>query len=316
MCIAIYSPAGKYIKEDTLRICFTNHPDGIGYAFIDQGKIQVRKFMKFTKFYKLYKKDFHSHKDSPFIIHFRKTSAGATIVDNCHPFVVNKHQVFVHNGTIKAITLDLKSKDSDTIVFNKKILQKLPMNWYKNKAIVELLSGYVGIAPTGRKNKLIFLNSDKTYLIINEDAGIWDDGIWWSNDDYKAIKKKKYQYYQDNEYYRNQNFITIKVENEIISCRTQHRMTLNIMYLQKSFTKDDRVILQDVSHEENKLCSYSNNQNTSNESNKQDDGYTFFMCDFCGNSFPNQEKHKINFDLPYFVCGECKQRLITMGWYQ
>lgn len=189
MCIAIFKPENLTITKDTLLNCYSHNDDGCGYAFVKEypngkNKVIVKKFMDVDKFVKAYKKDEEKYIGSPFIVHFRATSAGLTNLDNCHPFSVNDDQAFIHNGTIYSVPKH--AEKSDTAILNETVLQKLPKQWYKNEGIVYLLQDFIGTTKSYSHNKLVFLNSDKSFLIINDKSGIWDQGIWWSNSDYKT----------------------------------------------------------------------------------------------------------------------------------
>jgi hypothetical protein len=48
------------------------------------------------------------------------------------------------------------------------------------------ISEYIGYS------KLLFLDSDDKYTIINEELGKWTDGNWYSNDSYKQYNDFKY----------------------------------------------------------------------------------------------------------------------------
>ena len=53
MCIAINSPKGTTPKKESLRESFESNPHGAGFAFVDDGKIIIKKgFMSFDKFFK------------------------------------------------------------------------------------------------------------------------------------------------------------------------------------------------------------------------------------------------------------------------
>lgn len=194
MCIAIYKPKGKTIPYDYLEEGYFNNPDGSGFMFTENGKINVVKTMgKFETFYKLYNKIVPE--DKTVILHFRISTSGGINLNNCHPFSVNKHLAFCHNGVID-IKLTNK-KLNDTRHFNNKILKNLPVNFLKDKAIVELIKGYIG------SSKLVFLDNSGKTTIINADLGQWENGIWYSNSSYKPyiaekntkLNLNKYDYY-------------------------------------------------------------------------------------------------------------------------
>ena len=181
MCIAIMIPPGKgqFLTNEMLEDCYLVNSDGIGYAFPNkEGGLIVKKFMVFEEFMAEWEEDKKVNKKLPIMLHFRATSVGATNEDNCHPFVINKKQVFCHNGTIHKVAKDPKKEASDTRMFNRLFLRNLPDKWEYNLPTVTMMEHYIGTS------KLIVLNADKSFTIINEDLGKWEGGIWFSNEHY------------------------------------------------------------------------------------------------------------------------------------
>jgi predicted glutamine amidotransferase len=192
MCIAILQETGKVLTRKQIRNCWQNNSDGAGIAWIQGGTIKIHKELKsFRRFYKSYRsivKEFGEK--SNMLIHFRYSTQGLVNLDNCHPHLVNENTCFIHNGIITLNKVcKLNSDDSDTVLFNKRILQKLPVDFmYRQKVIkhIDKLADSI----------LVFLNSDNYYVIIGEDMGHWKDGIWFSNYDYEYTKyRTKYSGY-------------------------------------------------------------------------------------------------------------------------
>lgn len=208
MCIAILLPAFKEIDKKTLKICNSTNPDGFGFAYFADRLIIKKEVDKnrmdaaMDKFIKIRKKFI----DKPFLVHFRIATHGVVSYRCCHPFKINKNAVFCHNGILRYdYGVDRNSLDSDTMMFNKNILQKIEKNCLNefikgnSKVLKDLLEGYIG---TG--NKMIFLNKDGNFTILNERLGIWDNGVWYSNDSYKdkiiVFPKYNYNYYENDWY--------------------------------------------------------------------------------------------------------------------
>lgn len=183
MCIAIYKPAGKSLSKVTLYNCFQNNSDGAGFAYINtdimgKSKIVIKKSMDFEDFYKKYKRAIGIATESPFLIHFRIGTHGVKSTHNVHPFMIDKHTCFMHNGIIHKVTRD--AKDSDTRMFNREILSKLPKGWIHNEAISLLLKDYLS------SNKVITLGVDGHVAIYGENLGFWVEGVWYSNKSYES----------------------------------------------------------------------------------------------------------------------------------
>ena len=188
MCIAIFLPAGKELTEEILNNCYESNKDGFGFSWFDNhNNLQIVKTadkdeikMLINSFCKFRRRYMNKH----FIVHFRIATHGKIMAETCHPFKVNKDLVFAHNGILQYnYGVDIKSSKSDTMMFNETILKRLPKNFIYKPELVELLEGYIGYG-----NKMIFLNSKNDYLILNEGAGTWDKGVWYSNGSYRRQK--------------------------------------------------------------------------------------------------------------------------------
>lgn len=180
MCIAIMSKKGTVLKDDALKLCWENNPDGAGMAWAENGRVKVWKELKsFDAFLSKYKEVRATYKGN-MLLHFRIATRGSTNLSNCHPFKVNNNLAFVHNGTISGVTIS--KTESDTVMFNKEILSKLPAKFYTNATILELLTKFVGTS------KLVFLNGEGEYFFINESYGEWNTDCWFSNKSYYQKK--------------------------------------------------------------------------------------------------------------------------------
>ena len=177
MCIAIYKPEDKIISKKTLIECYDSNPDGAGFMYAENKKLHIEKgFFSFNSFYNAYKE--HQHKKA--VLHFRIKTHGKIDTTNCHPFAVNNTIAFVHNGIINGFG---DTNHSDTIGFNNGVLQPLVNKWGNlalfqdpMKDLIESRIGY---------SKLIFLDRHGNHNIFNEAKGVWDDGVWYSNNSYK-----------------------------------------------------------------------------------------------------------------------------------
>jgi hypothetical protein len=177
MCIAIYKPQDKILSQATLKECYDSNPDGAGFMYAQNKKLHIEKgFFSYDSFYKAYKE--HEHKQT--VIHFRIKTHGKIDTTNCHPFAVNNAIGFVHNGIINGFG---DTNHSDTIGFNNAILQPLVHKWGNlalfQDPIINLIEGRIGYS------KLVFLDRHGNHKIMNEGKGVWDDGVWYSNNSYK-----------------------------------------------------------------------------------------------------------------------------------
>lgn len=184
MCIIVAIPQGKQVDKSILKRCWQNNPHGAGYMYSTGSKVEV--FKELTSFKNLWRNFCDAkqkHIKSSFVVHFRISTHGKINEANCHPFLVNKNLGFAHNGIIGAAPVN--PNFSDTYMFNETILKSLPNNFINNVAQVSLITQYIGSG-----SKLAFLNTKGEIILINEKAGVWDNGVWYSNSGYKA-----YDYY-------------------------------------------------------------------------------------------------------------------------
>lgn len=175
MCIAILKPKDKSINKEILEACHDRNKDGMGFAYVNNGKIIIKKFMDFDKFYKEY---LDVENISNMLIHFRIATHGNVEVNNCHPFKLNDRMALIHNGIISGYGSKTDNK-VDTQDFIDKVIGKISYKMWKNPSYRELVGDAIGYS------KFCILDNQDNYYIINEHKGKWVDGIWYSNDSYK-----------------------------------------------------------------------------------------------------------------------------------
>jgi hypothetical protein len=180
MCIAILNEPNKVIDYITLQNCWDNNRDGAGMLYIENGKLKVHKEMdSFKNFYDAYLKARENDMTKKIVLHFRISTHGKVNKTNCHPFLVNNDLGFVHNGIISG--LPYSADYSDTFMFNKHILKKMPNGFLTHSGIVTMMEEFISYS------KLIFLDAQNNSKIVNEEKGLWDDGNWYSNTTYKDL---------------------------------------------------------------------------------------------------------------------------------
>lgn len=193
MCIAIYSLKGTDIpREDILKTCFLNNPDGAGFAFNKGGKVHIVKgFMDYKGFmaaFKKYDAEF-GFKQRGVLIHFRIATHGGVNVGCCHPFPISSNEkqlkksktisdyAVIHNGII-FLTADKKSPLSDTMLFIRDYLTKISSNrnWFYNKKNTELIYELIN-------SKMAILNGNGD-ITATEGFHKGADGNYYSNYSY------------------------------------------------------------------------------------------------------------------------------------
>lgn len=180
MCIIVLKPEGVKVDKETLETCFEHNSDGCGFAMNDDdGKLVVWRALDFETLWKEYEKMGGPQQDKLELWHFRIKSIGRIGLPNVHPFIVPGQRVVVaHNGTISKFG---NTEVSDTREFVEGLLSKLPTNWWRSDGILELIKHTIGYS------KMVFTDGFD-YTIVNEDKGIWENGIWYSNSSFRKYK--------------------------------------------------------------------------------------------------------------------------------
>ena len=181
MCVIASLPKGKTITNKTLDQMWKRNPDGGGISWIENGKVQVFKTMKLKAFKTKIKEVTKMYGDSDILVHMRIATHGSICIENNHPFHVDPQTVFAHNGIMpNEFHPPAKSDLSDTRHFNNVFLQHMKPVALDDIAFTEMLGDLIGF------NKLVFLSANKKLkkdsYIINENQGVWKDGVWYSND--------------------------------------------------------------------------------------------------------------------------------------
>lgn len=181
MCIAALQTKGHTIAEPNLRKMFSSNPDGAGIAYIKEGKVVIDKghmlVDDFVSAYNKIKEGGFFDTDAA-LVHCRIATMGEIGLDNSHPFMV-RDGAMIHNGMLFGGGRD--EKKSDTRIFCERLYIDLTFQQVtaNKKALGKELAG----------NKLAFLYNDGKYAIVNEDAGMWDNGVWYSNSGYKIYNR-------------------------------------------------------------------------------------------------------------------------------
>ncbi len=188
MCMLTYIPANVDPDIDSLYNATWINNDGHGFAIVDDGQLIVRKSMNPDRLLDQFEDMRNDHRGDA-LFHSRMSTAGTVDESNCHPFYVGSdiRTVVGHNGIISQCNPKRKNDlRSDTAIFAQSELARRNLNRKRSR---RRLAEWIG-----RYNKLVILsaNPDNAYtaLIINEASGHWDNGIWYSNTDYRTAWTK------------------------------------------------------------------------------------------------------------------------------
>lgn len=183
MCIAILNTkkAGRLPKSH-IKNSWDNNDMGAGLLWNQGNKLNVFKTYDYDEYIDKYNEIRDDKEVGNIVLHFRIATSGYKGEHNLHPFLVNDKLGFVHNGVIKGLG---NKQFSDTYEFND-MLKKFNHNFLTCDMTKYFISEYIGYS------KLLFLDADDRYTIINEELGKWADGNWYSNDSYKQYNDYKY----------------------------------------------------------------------------------------------------------------------------
>jgi len=186
MCVIIIKPIGKDIDEDILERCWQGNPHGSGFMYADGGKLTVVKGMMILDDF-LIEYNKHNGISKNLIIHFRFATSGKINAKQTHPFwIFDEKLAFAHYGHIGNI-IDIQS-ESDTIVFNKNILSKLPVDFLKSEPIVELIGAYIG------SSLLVFMDNNGEITMLGDTSRTtYIEDTWYSNADWMgSVSQEEY----------------------------------------------------------------------------------------------------------------------------
>lgn len=220
MCIAILNKQGQ-LGSIQLENSWQNNNEGGGLMWVQDDKLQTFKTYNYNDFEDMY----FSLRSNPnignIVLHFRIATSGFKNPINLHPFLVNDDLGFVHNGIISGLGT---AEHSDTYQFNE-LLQKLPTDFLSNESIVHFISEYI------TSSKLVFLDSQDNYCIMNEKFGHWDEtqDNWFSNDSYKSYND--WVYFGNTKVSRSTEFIQTTISKK----EKKRRKKANYKYISDNF---------------------------------------------------------------------------------
>lgn len=186
MCIIILKPQNTAIAESTLKKCWDGNREGAGFAYAEDGVIKLTKgLMTWEDFWKAYSDV--NPTERKMLIHFRIQTHGSKGPEMTHPFWVSENNlVMAHNGVISKISSKANATESDSALLAKELGLMLGDPWkaLTHPIFAEMLDTYIGAS------KLVFLNAQGEHVIINEKAGVTENGVWYSNKTYEELRTR------------------------------------------------------------------------------------------------------------------------------
>lgn len=194
MCQLTVIPEGIQPRMDYLENGTVFNNDGHGFSIIIGNELITRRGMDASRVLEQFEDIRQEHPDGPAIFHSRLGTDGLDSKSNCHPFWVdNRRQtVLAHNG-IFPVRPSKEDPRSDTRLVIEDLLPR------KREWALNTRKGRQRFARwMGSYNKVAILTVSPRYrgnlFILNQESGIWDDGIWYSNEGY-LLRPGKVKYY-------------------------------------------------------------------------------------------------------------------------
>lgn len=188
MCLLTFFPAGRMPDVHRLHTGSIINEDGHGYAIVAGDRLIVGKNLDAADLINEFAEVRAEYLDGPAMFHSRFSTHGKTNVENCHPFHVGGDPltVMAHNGVLpNNVHPGKKDNRSDTRIAAEDFIPSLGhLNWRKTRQrVTRWMTPF---------NKIVVLTVNPNYganaYILNEKAGVWDEGIWYSNDGYLPSK--------------------------------------------------------------------------------------------------------------------------------
>ena len=172
---------GQNMPNEVISTACTRHPDGYGIAWRDP--IKGLRYERFGPSERLGFRDSLKRIDADrsieYVAHFRFATHGPEDRDHAHPFAyqdpdpkIGRVLVF-HNGIISGMRPE--QTESDTEVFVRDYLAKLPSAWWRNAGVRKLVDHM------GGWSRLVLMTDHET-VNLNHYAGDEAQGLWYSSD--------------------------------------------------------------------------------------------------------------------------------------
>lgn len=168
-CVIIYKPKGITADKELLELRFKSNNDSWGFALNGEAWIRDTSFRDFWSQFLSSGANFDE-----VLIQFRTATSGKEKDCGKQPILIKNKCFFFLNGNLK----DYFGKDEpDTVLYAREYLDKLPVNFLENKEIMKKITEDAKINGA----KMAFMDSNGKVYLINDEAGIWEKGMWFSN---------------------------------------------------------------------------------------------------------------------------------------
>lgn len=170
MCIITILPPDVELTLEQVKDAMTKNADGVGIMFSLDGALYTGRTMM-RDAYRVHRWLNANPSHVERVVHFRKTTAGATSRANLHPFEIHSRFGLMHNGTLpySLAPCGLKDKRSDTAMFVEDLLTEIPEEMLTAGAVWRLIDAAV------EENRIVMLDGETGELRWTADD-MWTEG--------------------------------------------------------------------------------------------------------------------------------------------
>jgi hypothetical protein len=186
MCLLTFLPAGVMPDLQALANGAQLNADGHGFAVVTGQQILVRRGMDAEQMIDAFDAARRVESDGPALFHSRFGTHGTIDLDNCQPFTLGRDRrtVLAHNGVLPpAVQPGAGDPRSDTRIAAQSFLPAFGS--LRSSRGRRRLQRWMT-----RDNKMVILSVDPRFgeqaYVLNEDAGFWEHGIWYSNHGFRS----------------------------------------------------------------------------------------------------------------------------------
>lgn len=167
MCVIIYKPKGVIADKELLELRYKSNSDswGVCVKAPSDGLVVTRNSKNF---------DFIFNDNLDYLIHFRTATSGTEKDCGMQPIILDNGSAFFLNGNLTGY---FGKKEPDTVLYAKEYLNKLPANFLENEEIVNKITEDA----MASNSKMAFMDKNGKIYLINENEGVWEKGMWFSN---------------------------------------------------------------------------------------------------------------------------------------